>query len=55
MTPIMVNLMEDDMVMALKLFIFAFNIRKQICDALDSFSSFLIKYENKKLDIKCYC
>jgi len=25
-TPIMVNLMEDDMVMALKLFMFAFNI-----------------------------
>jgi hypothetical protein len=37
MTPIMVNLMEDDMVMALKLFMFPFNIRKQVCDVLDGF------------------
>jgi hypothetical protein len=54
MTPIMVNLMEDDMVMALKLFMFAFNIRKQVCDVLDGFSSFLMKYENKKPHIRCF-
>jgi hypothetical protein len=54
MTPIMVNLMEDDTVMALKLFMFVFNIRKQVCDVLNGFSSFLMKYENKKLDITCY-
>ncbi len=46
--------MEVDMVMALKLFMFVFNIRKQVCDVLDGFSSFLMKYENKKHDITCY-
>jgi hypothetical protein len=54
MRPIIVNLMEVDMVMALKLFMFVFNIRKQVCDVLDGFSSFLMKYENKKHDITCY-
>jgi hypothetical protein len=54
MTPIMINLMEDDMVMALKLFMFAFNIRKQVCDVLNGFSSFLMKYKNKKFNIICY-
>jgi hypothetical protein len=54
MTPIMVNLMEDDMVMALKLFMFAFNTRKKKCDVLNGFFSFLMKYENKKSNMICY-
>jgi len=38
--------MEDDMVMALELFMLASNVRKQIC--LNDFLPFLTKYENKK-------
>ncbi len=54
MTPIMVNLMEDDMVMALKLFMFAFNTRKKVCDVLNGLFPFLMKYENKKSNMICY-
>jgi hypothetical protein len=48
MVPSITNLMEDDMVMALELFMLASNVRKQICDVLNDFLSFLTKYENKK-------
>ncbi len=48
MTPSMVNLMKDYMVVALKLFIFPSYIRKQICDVLEGFLSFLLKYEKKR-------
>ncbi len=48
MVPSITNLMDDDMVVALELFMFASNIRKQICDVLNDFLSFLTKYEKKK-------
>ncbi len=44
MTFFMTNLLEDDMVVILELSMLDFNIRKQICDVLDSFFSFLTKY-----------
>jgi hypothetical protein len=43
----MTNLLEDDMVVILELSMLDFNIRKQICDVLDSFFSFLTKYWKK--------
>jgi len=54
LAPSMVNLMEDDMVVALPncllptLPMIASNIRKQIYDVLDVFLSFLMKYEKKE-------
>ncbi len=48
MTPSMANLMKDYMVVILELPIFPSNVRKQICDVLDGFLSFLMKYEEKK-------
>jgi len=48
MVPPITNLMEDDMVMALELFMLASNVRKQICHVLNDFLSFLTKNENKK-------
>jgi hypothetical protein len=47
MTFFMTNLLEDDMVVILELSMFVLNIRKQICDVLDGFFSFLTKYEKK--------
>lgn len=43
----MTNLLEDDMVVILELSVLGFNIRKQICDVLDSIFSFLTKYGKK--------
>jgi hypothetical protein len=40
MTTSIANLMEDDMVIS--------NIKKQVCDVLDGFLSFLTKYKKKK-------
>jgi hypothetical protein len=48
MAPSITNLVEDDMAMASKLFMHVVNIRKQICDVLDGFLSFVMKYEEKK-------
>jgi DNA-binding Xre family transcriptional regulator len=47
MTPSTTNLMEDNMAMALESSIVALNIMKQVCDVLDGFLSFLMKYEKK--------
>ncbi len=47
MTLFMTNLLEDDMVVILELSMFVFNIRKQTCDVLDGFFSFLTKHEKK--------
>ncbi len=55
MTPSMANLMKYYMVVALELSIFPFNVRKQICDVLDGFLSFRLKYEKKeKKRMTCY-
>ncbi len=40
LTPSMVNLMKDDMVVALGLSMLASNIKKKICDILDGFFFF---------------
>jgi len=53
MTPSIANLMEDNMAMALELSILVFNITKQVCDVLDGFFSFLMKYE-KRMHMTCY-
>jgi hypothetical protein len=37
MAPSMANLMEDDMSMALEVFMFVSNVRKQVCDVLNGF------------------
>jgi len=42
------NLMEDDMSMNLELPMFSSNVREQVCDILDGFFLFLMKYEKKK-------
>ncbi len=47
MTPSMTNLMEDDIVVGLELSMLTFNIRKQLCDVLNGFISFLTKYIKK--------
>jgi hypothetical protein len=47
MTPSMTNLMEDDIVVGLELSMLIFNIRKQLCDVLNGFISFLTKYIKK--------
>ncbi len=47
MTPFMTNLMEDDIVVGLELSMLTFNIRKQLCDVLNGFISFLTKYIKK--------
>ncbi len=44
----MANLMEDDMAMASKLSMHVVNIRKQVCDVLHGFLSFVMKYEKNK-------
>jgi hypothetical protein len=40
MTTFIANLMEDDMIVS--------NIKKQVCDVLNGFLSFLTKYKKKK-------
>jgi hypothetical protein len=40
--------MEDDSIISNELFLLAFNIRREVINVLDSFFSFLEKYENKK-------
>jgi DNA-binding Xre family transcriptional regulator len=47
MTPSMTNLMEDDIVVGLELSMLTFNIRKQVCDVLNGFISFLMKYKTR--------
>jgi hypothetical protein len=42
------HFMDDDFTLILKLFLFAFNIKKEVCGVLDIFLSFLKKYEEKK-------
>ncbi len=46
--PFMANLMEDDMALTLELSMLTSNIRKQVCNVLDCFLWFLMKYEKKK-------
>ncbi len=41
------SLMEDEPSIAEELVLLASNIRKEVCDLLDSFLSFLITYEKK--------
>ncbi len=48
MAPSMVDLMEDDMVVALELSMLTSNIRKQVWNILDDFLSFPMKCEEKK-------
>jgi hypothetical protein len=45
----MTNLMEDDVNVVFELSMFVFNIKKLVCDVLDSFFSFLMKYEEKNI------
>jgi hypothetical protein len=45
----MVNLMEDDVNVVFELSMFTFNIKKLVCGVLDSFFSFLMKYEEKHI------
>ncbi len=40
--------MDDDLVIVDELALLASNIKKEVCCVLDSFLSFLRKYENKK-------
>jgi len=40
--------MEGDSSIANELALLVFNIRKEVCDVLNSFLSILTKYENKK-------
>jgi len=40
MVPSITNFMEDDMVMALELFMLASNVRKKICHVLNDFDKF---------------
>jgi ABC-type sulfate transport system permease subunit len=49
MAPFVTNLMKDDMVVALELCMLFSIIRKQICDVLNGFLSFLTKCEEKKV------
>jgi hypothetical protein len=42
------SLMEDDSIIFDELFLLAFNIRREVVNVLDSFLSFLKKYENRK-------
>ncbi len=42
------SLMEDDSIIFDELFLLAFNIRREVINVLDSFLSFLRKYENRK-------
>jgi hypothetical protein len=42
-------MMEDDYSAALELSMFASNIKKEICEVLDNFFSFLRMYEKKKV------
>ncbi len=48
MTPFMADLMEEDVVVVLKLSMLTSSIRKQVWDILDEFLSFLMKCEEKK-------
>jgi hypothetical protein len=40
--------MDNDFVIILELSLFIFNIKKKVCGVLDSFLSFLRKYEKRK-------
>jgi hypothetical protein len=40
--------MDDDLVVVDELALLVFNIRKEVCGVLDSFLSFLKKYESRK-------
>jgi hypothetical protein len=42
------SLMEDDSIVFNELYLLAFNIRKEVINVLNTFLSFLKKYENKK-------
>jgi hypothetical protein len=42
------SLMEDDSIIFDELFLLALNIRREVINVLDSFLSFLRKYENRK-------
>jgi len=42
------SLMGDDSIFIDELVLLVSNIRKEVCGVLDSFLSFLTKYENKK-------
>jgi hypothetical protein len=42
------SLMKDDSIIVDELALLVSNIRKEVCAMLDSFLSFLMKYENKK-------
>jgi hypothetical protein len=42
------SLMEDDSIIFYELFLLASNIKRKVINVLDSFLSFLKKYENRK-------
>jgi hypothetical protein len=43
------SLMEDDSIIFNELSLLAFNTRREVINVLDSFLSFLKKYENRKV------
>ncbi len=43
------SLMKDDSIISNEWSLMAFNIRREVINVLDSFLSFLKKYENKKV------
>jgi len=51
--PYQVNLIDDDFNIILELFLFAFNINREVCDVLKSFLSFLKKDLKKEKFITC--
>jgi hypothetical protein len=54
MPPILANLMDDDMALALELSTLASDVRKQVCNVLDFFLSFLMKYGKRTPITTCY-
>jgi hypothetical protein len=49
-----VSLINDDYGIAFELFLLAINIKKEVCDVLESLFSFKRRYEKKKNPITCY-
>jgi hypothetical protein len=46
--PTQVNLINDDFEIAFELFLFAINIKKEVCDVLESLCFLKRRYEKKK-------
>ncbi len=52
--PAQVSLINDDFEIAFELFLLAINIKKEVCDVLESLFSFKRRYEKKINPITCY-